>query len=388
MVQFPGYVNTARVLSSLDVRCVAPGEILFAGQPIADVAGPFAYVQSQEIAFEHAFDLPMTVASRAMDMKAAAEGATVMDFSLRRNGDADRALQVAYYSYLAGFDQTSNGDAANELEIPWAGTVAHYWQQLFFAEALNTGKHFQQLAFEKWLDANAEEGTVLLLDTISTRLGMIHAANAALSTPERLAAFRGFRIDSGRLSEDAVMVLNYFQSRGIDVRGMLVILTGDLDRESIAKHRSNLYDFCEKVKLVFGVGTKLIAETDRVAGVIFKMCEVDGQPVQKGSNELAKATLPGKLQIFRGVNERGNYVGDVTGLDGEEIKIKDAVEVRQLLQPWSPQSPIPTTRTLRDKIFFESKKFGFFFNYPTSLSPALQNLRREINDVMQNEVVV
>src|SRR5215218_6512222 len=41
------------------VRAVRPGTLMFAGQPFADITGPFGPTQAQEIKFEHAFDLPM-----------------------------------------------------------------------------------------------------------------------------------------------------------------------------------------------------------------------------------------------------------------------------------------------------------------------------------------
>ena len=38
-------------------------------------------------------------------------------------------------------------------------------------------KHFEQVAFERWLDANPN-GTTLLLDTIDVYMGAVHAAMA------------------------------------------------------------------------------------------------------------------------------------------------------------------------------------------------------------------
>ena len=39
-------------------------------------------------------------------------------------------------------------------------------------------KHFEQVAFERWLDANPN-GTTLLLDTIDVYMGAVHAAMAS-----------------------------------------------------------------------------------------------------------------------------------------------------------------------------------------------------------------
>ena len=83
----------------------------------------------------------------------------------------------------------------------------------------------------------------------------------------------------------------------------------------------------------FGIGTKLSSEVKAVAGVIFKQCVMKGQPTLKASNSVDKITLPGRLQLFRGSDEQGMYVGDVIGLDSEEVEIPGAVKVERLLGP-------------------------------------------------------
>jgi len=155
------------------IRAVRPGTIMFPQQPFADITGKFGLTQAQEIKFEHAFDLPMTTASRAMQFRMAAGERWLSDFSLRRNGDIERAVDIATYAFIGGFNDTSNMEAAHRLDIPAVGTEAHYWQQAYLEYLYEpeieprTGrpKHFEQVAFERWLDANPN-GTTLLLDTI------------------------------------------------------------------------------------------------------------------------------------------------------------------------------------------------------------------------------
>ncbi|MFN2597810.1 MAG: hypothetical protein ABR563_11575, partial [Pyrinomonadaceae bacterium] len=171
------------------IRAVRPGTIVFAAQPFADITGAFGLTQAQEIKFEHAFDLPMTTAALAMQFRAAAGDRWLSDFSLRRNGDIERGVDVATYAFIGGFNDTSNMEAAHRLDIPAVGTAAHFWQQAFVEFMYEpeieprTGKpkHFEQVAFERWLDANPQ-GTTLLLDTIDVRLGAVHAAMAATSS--------------------------------------------------------------------------------------------------------------------------------------------------------------------------------------------------------------
>src|SRR6266516_5215823 len=292
------------------VRAVRPGTIMFPNQPFADISGKFGLTQAQEIKFEHAFDLPMTTASTAMQFRMAAGSRWLSDFSLRRNGDIERAVDIATYAFIGGFNDTSNMEAAHRLDIPAVGTEAHYWQQSYIEYLYEpeieprTGKpkHFEQVAFERWHDANPN-GTTLLLDTVDVYLGAVHAAMAATSTEGRRRAFKGFRVDSGDLAELGAWCLRFFEVNGFpDLR---VNLTGDLDVEKV---RLIVKEFPEVAG--FGIGTKLSSEVPAVAGVIFKQSLIDNLPTLKASNSPDKTTLPGRLQLFRGFDVKGRCIAD------------------------------------------------------------------------------
>jgi nicotinate phosphoribosyltransferase len=364
------------------IRAVRPGTIVFAQEPFADISGAFGVTQAQEIKFEHAFDLPMTTASMAMQFRmAAGEDRWLSDFSLRRNGDIERAVDIAVYAFIGGFNDTSNLEAAFRLDIPAVGTEAHYWQQAYIEYMYEpeieprTGKpkHFEQVAFERWLDANPN-GTTLLLDTIDVYMGAIHAAMAATSTEERRRAFKGFRVDSGNLAELGDWCMRFFAANGLT--GLRANLTGDLDVEKV---RQIVKAFPEVAG--FGIGTKLSSEVRAVAGVIFKQCLIKDQPTLKASNSEDKITLPGKLQLFRGSDDDGNYVGDVIGLESEEVEIPGAVTVERLLVPFwenGQHSAIPSI--LKQKTFVEEqrKRFRDINNYPHVLSEQLRRLRDDL----------
>src|SRR5436305_2782924 len=260
------------------IRVVRPGTIMFPQQPIADITGKFGLTQAQEIKFEHAFDLPMTTASVAMQFRMAAGDRWLSDFSLRRNGDIERAVDIAAYAFIGGFNETSNMQAAHRRDIPAVGTEAHYWQQAYLEylyepeieERTVQPKHFEQVAFERWLDANPN-GTTLLLDTIDVYLGSVHAVMAATSNSARRKAFKGFRVDSGDLAELAKWCLRFFEANGL--RGLRPNLTGDLDVEKV---RRIVKDFPQAAG--FGIGTKLSNEVPPVAGDIYKQCLPHGRP--------------------------------------------------------------------------------------------------------------
>ena len=364
------------------IRAVRPATIVFAQQPFADITGAFGLTQAQEIKFQHAFDLPMTTASIALQFRiAAGEHRWLSDFSLRRNGDIERAVDIATYAFIGGFNDTSNMEAAHRLDIPAVGTEAHYWQQAYI-EFMNepeieprTGKpkHFEQVAFERWLDANPN-GTTLLLDTIDVYMGAVHAVMAATSTEARRRAFKGFRVDSGDLAELGAWCYRFFEANGLP--GLRANLTGDLDVEAV---RAIVKEFPEVAG--FGIGTKLSSEVRAVAGVIFKQCLIETLPTLKASNTLAKTTLPGRLQLFRGIDARGNYVADVTGLDEEEIEIPGAVRVERLLVPFwenGQHSPIPSIEKQKATVAEQRRRFADISSYPRSVSARLQKLVEDL----------
>src|SRR3989344_395999 len=288
------------------VRTVAPGTIMFANEPFADIEGPFALTQMTEIDFEHASDEPMTVAGNALNIRLAAGNRHLSDFSLRRNGSSGRSLEVTKYAYVGGFDDTSNMEAAFELEINAVGTMAHYYVEAFidamyqlFPERDSQGrkKHFQQIAFERWLDAHPK-GTTLLLDTISLRLGVIHAIRATNSSEARKQAFKAARVDSGNLAKGEKWMRQMFSTN--ELPNVAIIATGDLDAEKIRQ----IVEYEPSVS-GFGVGTKLIAEVEAVAGVIFKLCTIDKRVTLKCSDSPNKETLPGQVQVWRCVDDKG-----------------------------------------------------------------------------------
>jgi nicotinate phosphoribosyltransferase len=370
------------------VRAVRPGTLMFANQPFADITGPFGLTQAQEIKFEHAFDLPMTTASIAVQLRRAAGNRWLSDFSLRRNGDIERAVEVATYAFIGGFNDTSNMEAAHRLDIPAVGTAAHYWQQCYIEfmdepeiEPRNgRPKHFEQVAFERWLDANPQ-GTTLLLDTIDVYTGAVHAALAATSNDARRRAFKGFRVDSGNLARLGQWCLRFFEANGL--KGLMPVLTGDLDAEMV---REIVSEFPEVAG--FGIGTKLSGEVRRIAGVIFKQCLIAGRPTLKASNTPEKSTLPGRLQVFRGVDGEGRYIGDVTGLDEEEIEIPGAARVERLVVPFwerGRHEAIPSIH--KQKAFIEEQlsRFQDIDRYPHALSERLKNLRDDLTARMRED---
>ena len=120
--------------------------------------------------------------------------------------------------------------------------------------------------------------------------------------------------------------------------------------------------------------------------MIFKACEIGGRPTLKASNSLDKTTLPGRLQVFRGIDADGKFVADVTGLDDEHIEIPGAERVERLLNRFwenGQHSSIPSIE--KQKAFVAEQMNGFrdLHNYPRTLSDRLTKLRDDLTAQMR-----
>jgi nicotinate phosphoribosyltransferase len=210
-------------------------------------------------------------------------------------------------------------------------------------------------------------------------MGAVHAAMAATSNETRRRAFKGFRVDSGDLAELGKRCLRFFEANGL--KNLRPNLTGDLDVEKV---KSIIATFPEAAG--FGIGTKLSSEVKNVAGVIFKACMIDGRPTLKASNSLDKTTLPGDMQVFRGLDAAGNYIGDITGREDEQVEIPGAVTVERLLQPFwenGQHSAIPSIEKQKAFVADQMRHFPDLHNYPCTLSDGLTKLRDELTARMR-----
>src|ERR1700691_1387625 len=176
------------------------------------------------------------------------------------------------------------------------GTQAHSWA---------IAHEDETEAFSQFLDAFPEHA-VLLLDTYD-----VPPAVKRIITMNRKPV--GVRLDSGDLAKDSQWVRRELDRAGWkDVR---IFASGDLDETRIAaliaKHAA--ID-------AFGVGTALATPGDAPhLNLIYKLVEVErGGTVREDAKlSAAKVTYPGRKQVFRYSNGKGQYLNDKIALEGE-----------------------------------------------------------------------
>src|SRR5262245_45890184 len=125
----------ARLRFEGDVWAVPEGTVIFPGETLLRVTAPLPQAQWVETFLLTSLAYPTLVASKAARAMSVAAGRALYDFGARRGHGPHTGLLAARAAYIAGFDGTSQAEAARLLGIPASGTMAHSWVQSFDSEA-------------------------------------------------------------------------------------------------------------------------------------------------------------------------------------------------------------------------------------------------------------
>jgi len=279
-----------------DVYAIPEGTFIFANEPVIEVVAPLPQAQLVETFLMNQIQLATLAASKASRVVWAAGERSVVDFGARRMHGADAAIKQPRAFYIAGVASTSSVLAGQLWGVPVAGTMAHSYVLAFDTEIE---------AFRSFVKAYPD--AILLIDTYDVRQGAEHVVQLA---SELGADFRvsGVRLDSGDLAKHAREV----RTRLDDARlqQVKIFVSSNLDEYEIDRLVSTGVPING-----FGVGRNLATSSDIPAlDTAYKLTEYSGKPKMKLSE--AKATLPGKKQVFR-IRAAGRAVRDVIGLKSE-----------------------------------------------------------------------
>ncbi|CAN3130086.1 nicotinate phosphoribosyltransferase [Mycobacterium sp. smrl_JER01] len=275
-----------------DVDGYGEGELYFPGSPVLSVHGTFAEAVVLETLALSIFNHDSAVASAAARMVSAAAGRPLIEMGSRRTHE-EAAVAAARAAYLAGFTGSSNLEAQRRHGVPALGTSAHAFT-LLHTTADAAPSDWEKAAFRAQVDALGVD-TTLLVDTYDITSGVANAVDVA---GPRLGAVR---IDSGDLGVLARQVRDQLDSLGAS--GTRVVVSGDLDEFAIAALRAEPVD-------VYGVGTSVVTGSGApTAGMVYKLVEVDGIPVEKRSSH--KESHGGRKQATRLAKPSGTLVEEV-----------------------------------------------------------------------------
>jgi nicotinate phosphoribosyltransferase len=280
----------------LDVWAMREGNFFFPNEPIMKIQGPMFHAQLAETYILNVINYQTLVASKASRIKNIAQDKTLLEFGTRRAHSPLAGVYAARASYIAGFNGTSNVIADIELGINSSGTMAHSFIQKFDNE---------MESFNVYNDIYGKD-SILLIDTYDIE-------QAARKISKFKNSIKAVRIDSGDLVEHSKKVRKILDENGCDK--VLIVASSDLNEYKIRE----ILDKNAPID-AFGVGTELATSRDdpAIAGV-YKLIEYNNKPKIKISEE--KLTYPGKKQIYRFYNEKGEFIEDILMLDSEEVPL-------------------------------------------------------------------
>ena len=349
-----------------DVWAIPEGRLAFKDEPFLEVTAPIIEAQIVETFIINQVNLQSLIATKAARCVHAAGGRAVVDFALRRAHGIDAGMKVARASYLAGFTGTSNVRAGQEYGIPIVGTMAHSFVSSFEQE---------MDAFRAFI-ASFPNNSILLIDTYDTLAGARKAVEIAKEMAANGQQLQGVRIDSGDLKKLAIEVRRIFDEAGL--KSVKIIGSGGLDEFDLAD-----FTVADVPYDSYGVGTKMGVSADAPwFDIAYKLVEYDERPVLKLST--GKVSWPGKKQVFRMRDERGQLQKDVIALREENIPGADPL-LQKVMATGEVAVRYPTLEEIRDNFMGEFKRLSDPIkairnpaSYPVEISPQLTKLREEV----------
>lgn len=353
-----------------DVCAVPEGTVAFPCEPLIRVTAPIIEAQLVETFLLNTINLQTMIATKASRVVQAAMGKAVVEFGLRREHGVDAGMKVARCSYIAGCSGTSNVLAGMAYGVPVFGTMAHSFVMSFETEID---------AFRAFAKTFPNKST-LLIDTYDDMAGAEKAVIIAKELEKKGCKLDGVRLDSGDLAETSKKVRALLDAQGLGY--VKVFASGDLDEYRITE----LLAKGAKID-AFGVGTKMGTSADHpYTDVIYKLSETTNgsgefSPIMKLSE--GKITLPGRKQVYRLKDSKGNYTKDLITLADEEAEGEPLLV--KVMESGKITKKLPTLNEIRatasenlSKLPEQYKQLSNAPAYPVELSPALKDLIKEL----------
>jgi nicotinate phosphoribosyltransferase len=229
----------------------------------------------------------------------------------------------------------------------------------------------------------------LLIDTYDDLAGAKKAVTVAKELVKKGFKLIGVRLDSGDLAETSKKIRALLDSKGLDY--VIIFASGDLDEYKISQLVS------EGARIdAFGVGTKMGTSADYpYIDVIYKLSETMNSkgifsPIMKLSKD--KNTLPGRKQVYRFTDKKGNFLKDTITLANEQSKGEPLL--RKVMENGKLTYGLPSLKEIRDtaasNLSHLPKKYKNLTDppsYPVELSQDLTRLIEILRKkIMQNEL--
>lgn len=327
---FKTYLKNVNFAKEIKIFAPEEGDIIFANEPIIQLYGPIGLLEYVEKNILSILNSDIKRASKYARVVIAARGKPLIEMGGRREHESI-TVDAARSAYIAGFEATSCVQADWKYSIPCRGTQAHVYTMSYDSELM---------AFTKW--AQVYESSTYLIDTYDVYEGLENA----LKADPNLGAVR---LDSGDLYGQSINIKRRL-NKG-DNCNTKIIATNDLNEYKIAtlEEKGAPID-------IYGVGTEGIIVPDSPSlGIVYKLVDINGNPVCKLSADTAKSTFPGIHQVWRyyAITKNGQYMmtHDVIGLKSALVQESD------ICRPLLKEHPLDITYDKKEVVQKAREKF-------------------------------
>lgn len=329
--------------SSLTVYSMKEGCMVFPHEPIIRVEGPIAVCQLFETPLLCMVNFSSLVATNAARHRVAVgDSIGLSEFGLRRAQGPDGGMTASKYSYLGGFNSTSNVQAGLLYNIPISGTHAHSYVLSFdslkdIKNPMLNGVNLVEEALKvrnenNWPEARESElaafisyalsfpkACLCLIDTFDVlKSGLPNFICTAAALYKAGYKALGIRIDSGDLAYLSRMIHKVYEQMeekyNVPFGSMSVVASNDINVDvlySLNKQNHQINSF--------GIGTHLVTCQGQPAlGMVFKLADMNGTPRMKLSEDPGKMTTPGRKNVYRLYGQEGYPLLDLVQLCDEE----------------------------------------------------------------------
>ncbi len=392
---FQYLLNIKDETKKLTIRALPEGTVCGPKLPFIMIDGPLLLVQLLETPFLNLVNYATLIATNASRycnvVNRDSDNILMFEFGARRAQGPDGALSASKYSYIGGFDGTSNVLAGKLFGIPVLGTHAHSFIMSFYNENKNTTKlilkiddvvvsdDFMEIV-EKCRDKilkvfpsniNADElfafanfatafpsKFLALIDTYDVlKSGVVNFAivSMALNT----FGLRGFgvRIDSGDLAYLSLKVSEYLTKIADTfeiphLKTVAIVASNDISEkvlESIQSQPNSIN--------AYGIGTNLVTCQGQPAlGAVFKLVEIEKHPKIKLSESPSKITIPAKKMCYRLFSSKGHPIVDLMTLaDEPEPKVGEEILCRHPFNESMMVKALPSKVEILHKLYWDGK---------------------------------
>ncbi|XP_032689342.1 nicotinate phosphoribosyltransferase isoform X4 [Odontomachus brunneus] len=401
-------------LTAKDVTLYAieEGSVVFPRIPLIRVEGPLIMVQLLETTLLTLVNYASLMATNAARYRmAAGKHITLLEFGLRRAQGPDGGLSASKYSYIGGFDGTSNVLAGKLFNIPVCGTHAHAYITSFTSiddlqgktlahkqtgDVLNllelACKYREDIADDLGALASQASGGefaalisyavafperfAALVDTYDVkRSGLLNFCAVALALNDLGYKAVGIRIDSGDLAYLSNIARDIFEKIAVKYNipwfaKMTICASNDINEDTII----SLNEQNHKIDC-FGIGTHLVTcQRQPALGCVYKMVEINGEPRIKLSQEVGKVTIPGSKVAYRLYGTDGYALIDLLQKTSEEEpQVMQKILCRHPFQQTKRANVTPSRVESLHKVYWKDGKL-------CQPLPTLQEIRNRVQE--------